>query len=127
MGKLTQGPIPSSEELFRYNQVLPGAADRILSMAERNQQRRHDSEAVADKSNRIMADANARAVDANIRSSDAAIVETRRGQWMAFTIALLFLLAAVGLALAGKEIVSSVLGGGVLVALVAAFLRKPSK
>ena len=28
------GPIPHSSELQRYEQVLPGAADRIISMAE---------------------------------------------------------------------------------------------
>lgn len=28
------GPIPPSSELHRYEQVLPGAADRIISMAE---------------------------------------------------------------------------------------------
>lgn len=31
------GPIPSAEELARYEEVLPGSADRLISMAEREQ------------------------------------------------------------------------------------------
>lgn len=44
------GPIPSAEALNKYNQVLPGAADRILSMAEKQQDHRHQLEAVAVRS-----------------------------------------------------------------------------
>lgn len=32
-----EGPLPTPEELFRYDQLLPGAADRIIAMAEREQ------------------------------------------------------------------------------------------
>ncbi len=125
--QLTQGPIPNASEMARYEQVLPGSAARILTMAEKNQERRQASEEFADKSNRLIAEANSRAMDANVRASDAASIEAKRGQWMAFTIAILFLAASVGLALAGREIASSVIGGGVLVALVAAFLKKSPK
>ncbi|WP_236839953.1 DUF2335 domain-containing protein [Bifidobacterium breve] len=31
---MTSGPLPSSKELAEYEQTLPGAADRILRMAE---------------------------------------------------------------------------------------------
>ena len=31
------GPIPPAEELARYEEVLPGSADRLISMAEREQ------------------------------------------------------------------------------------------
>lgn len=31
------GPIPPAEEIARYEEVLPGSADRLLSMAEREQ------------------------------------------------------------------------------------------
>lgn len=31
------GPIPSAEEFARYEEVLPGSADRLISMAEREQ------------------------------------------------------------------------------------------
>lgn len=35
--KQHSGPIPSSEEMKNYEMVLPGAADRIISMAEKEQ------------------------------------------------------------------------------------------
>lgn len=31
------GPVPSAEEFARYEEVLPGSADRLISMAEREQ------------------------------------------------------------------------------------------
>lgn len=34
------GPLPPAEELAKYEKVLPGAADRIVAMAEREQQHR---------------------------------------------------------------------------------------
>ncbi|WP_312963915.1 DUF2335 domain-containing protein [Stutzerimonas nitrititolerans] len=120
------GPIPSAQEFQRYDQILPGAADRILTMAEENQRRRHESETITDKANQRLAEANALAVEAGARASDCANEEARRGQWMAFTIVLLFLGCSVGLAIAGREITASVLGGGVLVAIVTTFLKRRS-
>jgi uncharacterized membrane protein len=38
-----QGPLPPGEEFERYERVRPGAAERILAMAEREQARRHPS------------------------------------------------------------------------------------
>lgn len=46
-----QGPIPPSLELERYEQVLPGAAERILAMAEREQASRHDREDLETRTN----------------------------------------------------------------------------
>jgi uncharacterized membrane protein len=34
-------PIPSARILEQYNRILPSAADRIISMAEREQEHRH--------------------------------------------------------------------------------------
>jgi uncharacterized membrane protein len=44
---LRQGPIPSPQELLEYNQLLPGAADRIIAMAEREQSHRLNLEDLA--------------------------------------------------------------------------------
>lgn len=41
------GPLPTPEELFQYHQLLPGAADRIIAMAEREQAHRINSEDMA--------------------------------------------------------------------------------
>jgi len=35
------GPLPPSTELDQYNQILPGAAERILAMAESEAKHRH--------------------------------------------------------------------------------------
>lgn len=39
-----EGPIPTPDELFQYNQLIPGAADRIIAMAEREQAARMNLE-----------------------------------------------------------------------------------
>ena len=39
------GPLPSPENFKKYNEVLPDAAERIMSMAEREQQIRADGQA----------------------------------------------------------------------------------
>jgi uncharacterized membrane protein len=38
------GPLPPPEALERYNQVLPGAAERIISMAESQHAHRQELE-----------------------------------------------------------------------------------
>lgn len=38
------GPLPPAKELARYNDIIPNGADRIMSMAEKEQQGRHDFE-----------------------------------------------------------------------------------
>ena len=44
-----QGPIPAPRELFEYNQLVPGAADRIIAMAEREQAARMNLEDMAQR------------------------------------------------------------------------------
>lgn len=38
------GPIPDPESLSKYEQIMPGAAERILSMAENEAKNRHKNE-----------------------------------------------------------------------------------
>jgi len=40
ISQYTSGPIPNAEQLDEYNRVLPGAADRILTMAEKQSEHR---------------------------------------------------------------------------------------
>lgn len=44
-----QGPIPHPDHFAQYDKVLPGAAERILKMAEREQENRHKHEDVTDR------------------------------------------------------------------------------
>lgn len=39
-----EGPIPAPQELFEYDRLVPGAADRIIAMAEREQAHRINME-----------------------------------------------------------------------------------
>lgn len=39
-----QGPLPHPDLLVKYEEIIPGAAERILSMAEKEQQHRHQLE-----------------------------------------------------------------------------------
>lgn len=41
---LYQGPLPAPHDLFQYDQLLPGSADRIIAMAEREQAHRMNIE-----------------------------------------------------------------------------------
>ncbi|MFD1548208.1 DUF2335 domain-containing protein [Levilactobacillus fuyuanensis] len=41
---LFSGPLPSPDQFLKYNQVLPGAADRILTMAEKQMAHRQSIE-----------------------------------------------------------------------------------
>ncbi len=45
------GPLPPPETLEKYNQVLPGAAERIISMAEQQSRHRQALELTVVKSN----------------------------------------------------------------------------
>jgi uncharacterized membrane protein len=38
------GPLPPAADFERYNAALPGAAERILAMAEKEAAHRHDAE-----------------------------------------------------------------------------------
>ncbi len=101
------GPIPPPEVLQGYENVKQGFADRILTMAEKQQDHRISSE-----SKMIKESAN----------------ETSRGQWFGFIIAISFLVGAVILGLTGHEWLGGVIGGGTLVSLVTVFLtNRPAK
>lgn len=94
---LTTGPIPPPEQLAAYEQIVPGAANRILIMAEQEQRVRHSILTVQ-------------------------VRQSARGQWMAFTLALCFLAASVWVTLAGFQIVGGILCGTTLLGIVAIFI-----
>lgn len=79
------GPFPLSSELRAYEEILPGAADRLLQYTERNQSHRHSIELK-------------KAEDDSKRQSI--------GQWMAFTIAFMILIAAFVLLYVGRSLES---------------------
>lgn len=68
-----RGPLPTPEDFAGYEEVLEGAADRILSMAE--EESRHRRRIVEKQ------------IDSDVRSE-------KRGQWLAFALSLAVLGAA---------------------------------
>lgn len=96
------GPIPPPEALEKYNTVLPGAADRILTMAEQNSEhgRSLDKEVVA-----------------------LSHKYARTGQLLGFGIGIVALSIAAFCAYIGQTIPATAIGVSVPAALVAAFLK----
>jgi len=95
------GPIPEPEILEKYNAVSPGAADRIIAMAEQNSNHLQ----LMDK-----------------MKITSAFQERQRGQYFGFTIALVAISASVYLAMNGHEITAGIIGGSTLVSLVGTFI-----
>jgi uncharacterized membrane protein len=95
------GPLPPARQLGDYNDVLPGLADRIVRMAELEQQHRHMIE------------------EAEVAQP---YVLARRGQTFGLLAMVVFLAFAGGLALRGEALLAAILGGIDLVAIIALFL-----
>ena len=103
-----RGPIPHPEILQRYEAILPGSAERILQMAEKEQAHRFELD------------------DGQLECSKIVInntaADSKRGQWFALIISVLFLAGSVFLAYYGHETIAGILGGGTLLGIVTAFI-----
>ncbi len=82
IGQIHQGPLPSADQLAKYEEYIPGSAERIIKMAENklNHAREIDKETLKVVSQ-----------------------ERRRGQYMAFFIGILGISGACYLALEGHS------------------------
>lgn len=108
--EVTFGPLPPPDILARYNQIIPGAAERILRMAEDDALHQRQMEQVA----------------LTARAREAA-----RGQHYGLIIGVAALATSIVALLAGLEQAASVIGGTTVVGLVTVFVvgrlgRKPS-
>ncbi|MFC0266777.1 hypothetical protein [Kushneria aurantia] len=54
---------------------------------------------------------------------DASIAEVRRGQWLAFGLASMYLTGTIFLAVEGREVTASAMGIGGVAALAAVFIK----
>ena len=95
------GPLPAPETFSAYDKVLPGAAERILTMAEKAQSHRHEMERTHLKLSAKM---------------------VARGQWFALLLGLAGLCWGGTLLLADKRIEGFSLVIGTIATLVGAFL-----
>ena len=100
------GPIPHPDILMGYDRVNKGLADRIVRMAEKEQDGR---------------------LACNKKIVNGPINATKRGQWMGFIIAILFLGTAIYFATIGLIWLAGLILGSTIVALVTVFVvNKPS-
>lgn len=95
------GPMPPPELLRGYDDIVPGAAERIVRMAEQEQDFRHEVTRTGVK---------------------GGVDGIKRGQIFALIVVLIMALASVACAALDQAGVAMVLGGGTLVSLVVAFL-----
>jgi uncharacterized membrane protein len=102
------GPLPAPEILGGYEEVLPGLADRVVRMAEKEQHFRHESGREVGRS-----------IEMAARSNESA---RTRGQWFGLVVALAGISGAVALGVADKQTAASVLGGTTLLSLVSTFI-----
>jgi len=100
------GPVPHPEILLGYDKILPGAAERILVMAERDQ--KHQIE---------------------IETSAQHLVarEIRRGQIFGLTVSISAFITSIVSLILGFEKAAMVIGGTTVVGLVTVFVTSRSK
>lgn len=98
---ITIGPLPPPETLRSYDEIVPGAADRIMKMAEQQAAHRQELER---------------------QTVTATFQIYTRGQWFGLLIGVFGLAAAVIIAIYGSAWAGTIIGGTTLVGLVSAFL-----
>ncbi|WP_419605458.1 DUF2335 domain-containing protein [Thiolapillus sp.] len=108
-----QGPIPPPETLKEYDKLNPGFSLRILGMAEKEQEHRHQCEA--------------KALKQQVENHKARNRETARGQHYGLAIGITAIVAGTVLALYGNAWPGGVIGSGGVIGLVAVFIFGRSK
>lgn len=98
--EIFHGPIPSPKIMEGYEEISPGAANRILKMAEKQQAHRHQME------NNMLS---------------AAASKDKRGQWFAGALAIIALASATFLGYHDKTFVASIIGGTTIIGLCGIF------
>lgn len=104
--EIRSSPLPSPDELKAYNVILPGAAERILAMAEKQANHRQETESVL---------------------VQAGTKQNGRGQNFAFILCICCLVASVILGCLGQTIPASITGGIAILYVGRTFLGKSSQ
>ncbi len=99
--KTHSGPLPSAEELKKYDKIIPNGADRIMKMAELQQGHRIEMEKTV--------------ITSQMKQSG-------KGQNFGLFIGLAGLLVTFGLAYIGSETVASIVGGATIISLTSVFV-----
>lgn len=97
------GPLPPPAALDQFNQIVPGGAERIIAMVEREQAHRIEMESIG---------------------LNALVRDTRRGMWIGGTIAVLAIAGAVLSAYLGAYFLVSVAIVGLPIAVIVQAMLK---
>lgn len=100
------GPLPTPRDLQSYNEILPGAADRIITMTEKQGDHRRTIE------NKVI---------------DGDISRSKTGIWLGFFLSLVGIVGGYYLILEGKQAIGGAFGFSWLGALVGSLLYTSSK
>ena len=111
--KSFRGPIPSPDDLSQYERILPGTAERILAMAERQSASRQELER--------------KTCDAATPDTKEARKETLRGQWMSFVITIVAFVIAGYCAHCNQPVIGSVVAGATLASVVSTMINRKGK
>ncbi|KAF2515080.1 DUF2335 domain-containing protein [Flavobacterium salilacus subsp. salilacus] len=95
------GPLPDSETMIEYNSVIPNGADRIMIMAEKQQDHRISME------NKVVGHQ---------------LKESSRGQLFGFILSIISLLVSGILAYTGHETTGGIIGGATIISLAGIFV-----
>lgn len=101
-----RGPLPQWEDLEKYGQIIPNGADRIMSMAEKQQDHRQALET---------------------KAINEQLTQSKRGQTFGLLIGLTAIIGGVACILLGHEWSGAFLGGGGLTGLVSVFVIGKNK
>ena len=99
--RMYSGPLPPADEIEAYERTCPGAADRIITMAEKSLEHRIANEKL-------------------IVSEETK--QSGRGQVLGFILAIFFGIIALVLALTGHEILAGIIAGTDIVSLAVIFV-----
>lgn len=101
--KSWSGPLPSPEDFEKYEKVMPGSMDRVLTLMERQADHRMDKEA---------------------KELDAKIHQSRKGQMIGAVLVTLFGCFSFILGMFGHDSVATGLGVATVVSLAVIFVLK---
>jgi len=117
-----QGPMPPPALLGQYEQIVPGAAERILQIAEAEVRHRHAQEDAATNAN---IDAQRKQLEIARQQTSASYVSDLIGQVFGTLISAFCIGGAVYLALYGPAWVAVTLAGLPLAGIIRALRDKP--
>lgn len=103
-----QGPLPHPEILKRYEEIVQGAAGRILEMAEKETVHRHNMEK--------------RVLEIDLKAMKAEMFDARLGQIFGFLIAVITVFSGVYCSVNGAQITGSLIGTSGVAGIVSVFV-----